>query len=337
MHDAMPAPQMTSSTEVLLPGSDKPVNMKIGHVDEGVPTLSREEYRVAAQIQANKDAENATYDEEMAKCKADPTRVEPVAPTTRVLPKAPVAVPPSGKPSQAPPAVSAQKTILAQPKGPLSMKRLAAEADVISDRIGALEETVTTKIDGIVDMLTGLIQTAQDMKAQEEGTEPRLPTLPAPAIMGEEKKVEPVPTGMVDATTALRLAPPDDQLQVHDKMEEESRLLTDEHLESLEPPVEDIRLAQLQVYLQRHRPLRDFRRFWHGVCPKAGFNEWPKEMQGQFTELFNSIVMHPKLHTQVRKLTDTFENGQIIGEEQMYRMLVLMAGVCSVYTIVTEE
>ena len=60
-------------------------------------------------------------------------------------------------------------------------------------------------------------------------------------------------------------------------------------------------------------------------------------MQTQFTDVFTSTVNHPKLLHQVRRAMLKMRNGQCIGEEQMYKVVLMLAGHCVLYSLITQE
>jgi hypothetical protein len=85
------------------------------------------------------------------------------------------------------------------------------------------------------------------------------------------------------------------------------------------------------------KSVKDFRRILAGTAPRAQFQEWPQEMQESFATAFHNIILHPKFLHQVRRLTRTFRNGNLIGEEQMYRLLLMLAGPVAMYGIISSQ
>lgn len=349
------APHMTATTEVYSPDSGKCEPVKIGQPDEGIKTLNREQFRMAAKVQAEKDSElealaaqsttssPPTPPNPVAQQRANPTN--PVAPSIaepKVL-RAPAAEPPSGKASPAPRKRSGPKRrrqVAAKQDTPVpngSLRELRENQDKLEARVEALSADTNAKIDGVVHLLHEMIQTTANAQP--------------PAAMREEKE-EPFVQGMTDASTALDVAGADprsvsevlgdDEYGNEEEQEEWAEKSTREIVEKALVPVESQpadrtteAVGRMQAFMKRKNPLKDFRRFWATVCPRAGFLEWPKEMQEKFTETFSTVVLHPRFLYQVRTCVDTFQNGQVVGEEQMYKMLVVMAGSCALYQIIT--
>lgn len=345
MSDQPRAPHMTATTEVYSPGSGKCEPVKIGQPDEGVVSMDRAAYRKAAKVQSERDelAEAAAAQSTTSSTPPNPVvqeRANPTNPTAPPIaepkvPRAPAAEQPSGKTPLAP----------SKRKGPKRRRQVAAKQDTpapagslgalredqgrLEVRVELLASETNAKIDGVLHLLQTMIQTASRVEADEM------------AAMREEKRDDP-DGGMTDASTALEAAEarPRSVSEVLDGDPD----LAEEEFDDQEKveiatsiPVDPTTAAveRMQVFIGRKNPLKDFRRFWATVCPRAGFLEWPKEMQEKFTGMFSQVVGHPRFLYQVRTCADTFHNGQVIGEEQMYKMLVVMAGACVLYQIIT--
>lgn len=329
MPEGIPAPIMTSSTEVMLPGSETPVKVTVGQVDEGVKTLSKAEFQKASAIQKARDRAM----EEKEKQKQNGEKTEP-------SPQPPSAAPPSGKPSPARLTTSVPKSVARKPKSKAVVKD--PRFDKLASRITEMEESqalVARGMDKVIEMLAA--RDLRESAAQDLGLTPDRP----PALQdagGEEEEVTDAAPRHTEDFGGLSIAEEeiDEGIEIggmeEDSAPEESATSTaDVSDDSFEPGDPDI--ARLQAHIARKNPLKDFRRFWATISARAGFTEWPMEMQTRFTEAFNTTVRHPKLLYQVRRCMLKMRNGQCIGEEQMYRIVLMLAGHCVLYSIITQE
>lgn len=352
MPEGIPAPIMQSSTEVMLPGSETPVTVKVGQVDEGVPVLSREEFQKASAIQKARDRaieEKKTGTNAQPKTKTGLPLDPPIAPS----PAAPSAARPSGKPSPVRRTTSDPKTAPRKSKTPPVARDPRFNA--LEARISEMEEgqaLVARGMDKVIEMLAARDKREFDARnaPQDLHISPGQPTTFQDASTalnagGEEEEVtDAAPRRTEEGFGSLSLAEElDDEdidMDVVEAVEADSPdeavvrapAVAEDSFEAGDPAI-----ARLQAHIARKNPLKDFRRFWASIIPRAGFTEWPIEMQERFTETFNNTVRHPKLLYQVRRAMLKMRNGQCIGEEQMYKAVLMLAGHCVLYSIITQE
>jgi hypothetical protein len=313
-------PQMVfqSATEAFLGDSETPIPVRVGQLDEGVPTLSREEFKRASlrQRQLDAEAERHAKNQKLADQDLADHLVEKVAASP---PKAPAVARPSGKP------LRARRTT--SPPAPSAEDGIAPAIDKIYETQTAFEARITRMEDGQAQLAKGVDKLVELLAARDAAVETREEE--SSSALAETKNFD---CELTDKEIALADASvPDD---------DDDDLAGDGVDEVLPPdPFEpgDPNLARMQAFIQRKTPLKDFRRFWQGLCPRAAFQEWPIEMQDRFTELFRTIILHPKFLAQVRRTVLTFHNGNCMGEEQQYKALVMLAGSCALYSIITAE
>jgi len=345
MSDNIPQPHMVSITEAYRSDSDEPIIVLPRQIDEKVARLSPEDFRKASQLQKQRDAayEAAKGNSRIGTPTPSPQSVsQPIEP--RVFTNDPPpskdspaeGVRPSGKRSPGRP-----RTLPPTPPKPVGNKSQPRTSKPVSDpRVEELDLRMKRMEHGQERLMQGfdkLVGMLADQHAQQ-----------GLAVQSrEENEAEGVPDGM------LRYHP--EQEEEFDDDEGDCAILgegvvagddsdkTDHgpataERDNISAEGGDPSIIRLQRYIQLHNPppLKDFRRFWAQLCPKAGFQEWPQPMQERFTELFHNIIVHPKMLHQVRKSVKTFRNGQVLGDEQLYRMLMVMAGSCALYTIITQ-
>jgi hypothetical protein len=311
----LPNPIFQSATEAFLGDSETPIPVRVGQLDEGVPTLTREEFKKASLRQRQLDAEAE------AGHKRNETDAHFAITHPKESAKSQAAIAgarPSGKPSRArrttsPPVFDGTIIPSAQ-----TVDRIAAEQCVLADRIAKMESGQAQLAKGM-DKLVELLA-ARDAKADHFSGQ----WSPAVETQEESKEVD-------DAAPLVT----EEQAHVFDALEPDEDDVDQEAVEAWEPG--DTNLARMQAFIQRRTPLKDFRRFWQALCPRAGYQEWPAEMQTKFTGIFNTIILHPKFLAQVRRTVLTFHNGNCMGEEQQYKALVMLAGCCGLYSIITAE
>lgn len=345
--EGIPAPIMTSSTEVLLPGSETPVKVTVGQLDEGVQTLSKAEFQKASEIQKARDRAMEAKEKESGGNSQQPQ--------TAPSPQPESVAPPSGKPSPARQTTSVPKSVARKPKPKAVVKD--PRFDKLASRITEMEESqalVARGMDKVIEMLAA--RDLRESAAQDPSLTPNQPpTFPhglqyASAALqtagGEEEEVTDAAPRRTEDFGELSITE-----ELTDEFDDTNTVMggaedaeTPESVvpdrgavesDSFEPGDPDI--ARLQAHIARKNPLKDFRRFWATISARAGFTEWPKEMQEKFTESFNSTVRHPKLLYQVRRCMLKMRNGKCIGEEQMYRIVLMLAGHCVLYSIITQE
>jgi len=346
--EGIPAPIMQSSTEVMLPDSETPVTVKVGQVDEGVQTLSKAEFQKASAIQKARD--RAMEEKENGQ-KAHPNTA-PASPLNLAIAPSPPsanAAPPSGKPSPARPTTSVPKSVAKRPKTKAVVKD--PRFDKLESRIAEMEEgqaLVARGMNKVIEMLAA--RDLRESSAQRDlHIAPGQPiglqdADPAQIAGGEEEEVTDAAPRHTEDFGGLSITEEGTDEDIGIGRVEESEecpaeqsgvFASGEDVDSLEAG--DLHIARLQAHIARKNPLKDFRRFWASVLPRAGFTEWPIEMQTRFTETFNNTVRHPKLLYQVRRCMLKMRNGQCIGEEQMYKAVLMLAGHCVLYSIITEE
>ena len=340
MPEGIPAPIMTSSTEVMLPGSETPVTAKVGQVDEGVQVLSKADFQKASAIQKARDR---AIEEE----KENGTDAAPKTPTGHIPAIAPSPAAPSGARQSGKPSPVRQTTSTPNPTA-RKRKSPAAVTDPrfnqLESRIAEMEEgqaLIARGMDKVIEMIA-----ARDLRESiptQNASSAQRPRHPAAAFRGaggEEKEVEDAATRRTEDFGPLALT---EELEDEDLdfggSDDAVDVLGEEAGDDAVPGFEegDPHIARLQAHIARKNPLKDFRRFWASVTPRAGFTEWPIEMQTQFTDVFTSTVNHPKLLHQVRRAMLKMRNGQCIGEEQMYKVVLMLAGHCVLYSLITQE
>lgn len=318
MNQGVPNPIFQSATEAFLGDSETPTPVRVGQLKEDVLILPREEYRKQSAIQKQKDAEAESQRKMLAEQKPGPSPPPGLPGENAPFPKVPSGAQPSGK------RLRARRTISPPvPKPKLDPNR-QWESD-LEDRIAKMEvgQVRTQKaLDTVIEILSRqpVIETREEKEEVDDA---------APRVLTDDE------IALADASV------PDDEdeeLPAPDDEDDVDQDLCDTFMgaeDSFEPG--DPNIARMQAFIQRKTPIRDFRRFWAQLVPKGAFQEWPPAMQARFTGLFNTIIIHPKMLAQVRRTVLTFRNGQVMGEEQMYKMLVMLAGNCAIYSIVTSE
>jgi len=319
----LPNPIFQSATEAFLGDSDTPIPVRVGHLDEGVPTLSREEFKKASLRQRQLDAE--------AEAQAKNPRSAPTGTPVQPPPLKVAGARPSGKPSRArrttsPPVFDG--TIIPQVD---QIAKTNAAFEVRIARMEAGQALLTRGVDRLVELLAArderaaAVETREDVAVQEDE---RPAAHGKPDLDADQEFADSIPDED-DNLAALE----DDELTLGDDV----GVTADSSPSGEEWEPGDPNIARMQAHIQRKTPLKDFRRFWQSLCPRAGYQEWPAEMQARFTNIFSTIILHPKFLVQVRRTVLTFHNGQCMGEEQMYKALVMLAGCCSLYSIITAE
>ena len=239
----------------------------------------------------------------------------PQAPTSP--PKAPAGARPSGKPSRA------RRTT----SPPVFDGTIIPQVDQIGKKNAEFEARIAKMEAGQAQLAKGVDKLVELLAARDHVAEKcaGFATREEVAVQGDDR-----PAAHDEA--GINPFEPDDDL---DEVDDDAALIENQSLDPFEPG--DPNIARMQAFIQRRTPLKDFRRFWQGLCPRAGFQEWPAEMQTKFTGIFNTIILHPRFLAQVRRTVLTFHNGNCMGEEQMYKMLVMLAGNCALYSIITAE
>jgi len=310
-------PIFQSATEVFLGDSDTSIPMRVGHLDEGVPTLSREEFRKASLRQRQLDVETEAQAKKLNML--EDSAGKPLS--TDPLPKAFAGARPSGKPSRV------RRTTLppARSQTPI-LDKIEKNRGDFESRIAKMEAgqaQLAKGVDRLVELLAARDERAAAVKTREEVGSSALAES-KPDLDADQAFADSIPDDIEDeiANLADASVPDGDDVDLGDP----------EGWDSGDPAI-----ARMQAHIQRKTPLKDFRRFWQSLCPRAGFQKWPNVMQDRFTEIFRTIMLHPEFLAQVRRTVLTFHNGECMGEEQMYKALVMLAGCCSLYSIITVE
>lgn len=282
-----------AETEVFIPSLGKSVKVRPNQVPENVPQLPRDEYRRAAAIQKQRDAEY-----EAAKSRGleapiltnDVKRFQPPP-----IPGRQVPVPPDGAPKKR------------RRRWSPTTGQLSPIPTLLEDRVASLES-------GIAAILLALQQPKDPPESTQEYPVPKLVS----AMMGDEEDDEFEGTEQVNESDHPYAVEGDETTEEFNDEIPEQRPISPQ-------------LAEVVRMIQTKRPFRVFRqmvvRLLGNIC---GVQNWPEAHQKAVEQTFTTILYDQGFLEGVSNQVRTFQNGAVVGSTILFNYAVLLAGCSAV-------